>query len=111
MPLTAEVQTVVDTLREPRLSLSDLPLDRARDEYIKQLARTGGAPVTMAEVDDSRLALNGRELSLRCYRPEGLAAGPAPTLVYFHGGGWVPGAVAISRDPAPTTIFSQDKAQ
>lgn len=91
MPLTAEVQTVVDTLREPRLSLSDLPLDRARDEYIKQLARTGGAPVAMAEVDDSRLALNGRELSLRCYRPEGLAAGPAPTLVYFHGGGWVLG--------------------
>lgn len=91
MPLTPEVQTVVDTLRSARTSLTELPLERARQEYIKQLARTGGTPASMAQVEDSALALDGRDLGLRRYRPEGLAAGAAPTLVYFHGGGWVLG--------------------
>lgn len=91
MPLTHEVQTVVDTLREAKVSLTELPLERARLEYVKLLARTGGEPVAIAHIEDGQLPLGDRQLAIRCYRPEGLADAPAPTLVYFHGGGWVLG--------------------
>jgi acetyl esterase len=33
----------------------------------------------------------GGPLALRVIRPQGFAGGPAPVLVYFHGGGWVLG--------------------
>lgn len=48
------------------------------------------APRAMAEVRD--LAAPGPlgPIPLRLYRPAGVAS-PAPTLVYFHGGGWVIG--------------------
>lgn len=91
MPLTSEVQSVVDTFNQAETALTDLPLATARDEYVKLLARAGGEPVAMASVENLSLTLDGRELGLRRYRPEGLAAGIAPTVVYFHGGGWVLG--------------------
>ena len=39
--------------------------------------------------------LQGAEgrLRARVYRPRGLPSGPAPALVYFHGGGWVVGSI------------------
>lgn len=91
MPLTSEVAGVVAKMREADISFSDLGLADARQFYIDTLARSGGEPVPMGQIDEHRLPLDGRSLGARRYRPQGLAEGAAPTLVYFHGGGWVLG--------------------
>ena len=45
-----------------------------------------GGPV-MAETTDRWIAARGRRIFCRVFRP--IAHGSLPTLVYFHGGGWV----------------------
>ncbi len=91
MSLTPEVADVVAKMREAAISFEDLGLADARQFYIDTLAASGGEPVPMATVSDHEIALEGRTIGARRYRPEALAAGAAPTLVYFHGGGWVLG--------------------
>ena len=62
----------------------------ARRTYLERRAVTQPAPRPIAEVRD--LAASGPHgaIPLRLYRPAGVAS-PAPTLVYYHGGGWVMG--------------------
>jgi acetyl esterase len=91
MSLTPEVAGVVARMREAKISFADLGLADARQFYIDTLATSGGEPSAMGEIVDHEIALDGRSIGARRYRPEGLAEGAAPTLVYFHGGGWVLG--------------------
>ena len=91
MSLTPEVAGVVAKMREAKISFADLGLADARQFYIDTLAASGGEPVPMAEITEHELALEGRNVAARRYRPEGLPEGAAPTLVYYHGGGWVLG--------------------
>ncbi|MFS8087213.1 MAG: alpha/beta hydrolase [Acidobacteriota bacterium] len=63
---------------------------RARIEEVGRRERRPYPP--SLEVSDHYLALPGRELAVRLYRP---ASRTAPALlVYFHGGGWVIGSIA-----------------
>ncbi|MGZ4436097.1 MAG: alpha/beta hydrolase [Nocardioidaceae bacterium] len=52
-------------------------------------ARPAGAVVPVASVEDTVLPGPAGQLAARVYRPE--ADGPVPTVVLFHGGGWVIG--------------------
>jgi acetyl esterase len=45
----------------------------------------------MAETTDRWVAARGRRIYCRVHRPR--SDQPLPTLVYFHGGGWVWGSV------------------
>jgi acetyl esterase len=73
---------------------------RARSEAI---ARRFPFPPDDVARDDHWLALPGREIAVRVYRPR---AGRLPALVYLHGGGWVAGSIethdgfcgALARD-------------
>ena len=64
-----------------------IPLDphRAVNDILALRTATGG-PV-MAETTDRWVAARGRRIMCRVYRP--YTDRPLPTLVYFHGGGWV----------------------
>lgn len=64
-----------------------IPLDphRAVNDALGMRAAQGG-PV-MAETTDRWVAARGRRIFCRVYRPR--TDRPLPTLVYFHGGGWV----------------------
>ena len=73
---------------------------RGIEELTVEEARIRGGSVTVAsvpfeEVAEVRDVAVGSEPSLpaRFYRPR---AGTLPLLVYFHGGGWVVGSVALS---------------
>ena len=89
--LDPQAQALIDLIAErgipPTHTLT--PAD-ARTFYRERRSFSQPAPRTMAEVRD--LAAPGPlgPIPLRLYRPAGLAS-PAPTLVYFHGGGWVIG--------------------
>jgi acetyl esterase len=62
----------------------------ARAWYRERRSFSQPAPRAMAEVRDLVAPGPNGPIPLRLYRPAGLAS-PAPTLVYFHGGGWVIG--------------------
>lgn len=72
------------------------PSPAQRRERIEEIgrreARPHGAGAAGLEVTDHYLALPGRELPVRLYRP--VASAPTGLLVYFHGGGWVIGSIA-----------------
>jgi acetyl esterase len=57
---------------------------------LETLATTISAPRPVADVQTSQLELPGRVIPLRTYRP-GVAG--APTLMWFHGGGYVSGSL------------------
>ncbi len=48
-----------------------------------------GVPEEVEKVEDKMISVDGGEISIRIYTPEG--EGPFPALVYYHGGGWVIG--------------------
>lgn len=76
--------------------LGPLPQDASatqRRARIEKIGRREARPYPAGlEVTDHYLALPGREIPVRLYRP----ASPLPSglLVYLHGGGWVIGSIA-----------------
>jgi acetyl esterase/lipase len=70
-----------------------LPPGEAR-EYIRgSSAATAGPPVPMAEVRGLEIRGPASPLAARLYVPFGAEQAPRPTLVFFHGGGWVVGGL------------------
>src|SRR5262245_1208120 len=72
----------------PPPAVLDVGARRERMEAIN--ARFPPAPDAIAR-EDRVLALPGRDLRVRIYRP---SRETLPALVYFHGGGWVTGSIA-----------------
>ncbi|MGN8197642.1 alpha/beta hydrolase [Salinisphaera sp. RV14] len=91
MTLLPEVQAVVDKLNGAEISFTDLTVPEARQLYVDTLARSGGEPVAMGAVEDHRIPGPAGDVAIRRYRPEGLGTTAAPTVIYYHGGGWVLG--------------------
>jgi acetyl esterase len=89
--LDPQAKALIDLIAEKALPPTHMlsPAD-ARAYYRDRRGFSQPAPRAMAEVRD--LAAPGPlgEIALRLYRPAGLPAA-APTLVYYHGGGWVIG--------------------
>jgi acetyl esterase len=100
----AEGQGMADTSRwDPEM----LQFQRAADEYARQFPpvrvafpfephravndilamRTASGGPVMAEQTDRWIGARGRRIFCRVYRPR--IDRPLPTMVYFHGGGWV----------------------
>jgi len=75
----------------------DVAARRARAEAI---AQRFPAPADRVARRDHWVALPGREILVRVYRP---APGTLPALVYFHGGGWIAGSV-FTHDGACATL-------
>lgn len=63
----------------------------ARRQRMERIARRFPPPEDAVARGDAWIALPGRELAVRLYRPR---AGTLPAIVYFHGGGWVAGSLA-----------------
>ena len=59
-----------------------------------------GPEEPVASVVDHRVAVDGGEITVRVYTPEG--SGPFPGFVYFHGGGWVAGDINTMDRPCRT---------
>jgi acetyl esterase len=86
---TAEQEKAAAAYPPARLAFPFEPNRRINDQL--GLRTAAGGP-EMAETTDRWLQLRGRRIYCRVYRPviNPPATGrPLPTLVYFHGGGWV----------------------
>ena len=75
----------------PQFYQLDVPAARAVYQQLGE--KFGGPVIEMAAVEGRQAGGAVGKLPIRIYRPHGLARGAAPTLVYFHGGGWTIGSI------------------
>ncbi|OLS35556.1 alpha/beta hydrolase fold domain-containing protein [Bacillus sp. MRMR6] len=73
-------------------SLGAPPMEQLTPEMARMAADfrlLAGVPEQVAKVENRMIPVDGGEIPVRIYTPEG--EGPFPALVYYHGGGWVIG--------------------
>jgi acetyl esterase len=61
-------------------------------------AAAADPPIPMAQVEQLEIPGEAGPIPVRHYRPGNLAPGPAPLLIYYHGGGWVIGDLDTHDD-------------
>jgi len=79
--------------RSGQKPLSQLGVAKAREEFDAFQAIMGGRPVVVGEIVDRTVGTPTGKMRVRLYRPPGSVARPLPTILYFHGGGWVIGSL------------------
>lgn len=95
--LDAEARMLLDLMEEAnkagRPKLETLPHAIGRKAVDKMSEDGEAEPMEVAEVADGGFMGPGGEIRFRRYRPLGVAAGALPTLIYYHGGGFVIGTI------------------
>ena len=95
--LDSEARLLLDLMEKAvddgRPRLSSLPHAVGRAAVDKMSEDGEAAPPDVASVQDGAFAGPGGEIRFRRYRPLGSAGGPLPTLIYYHGGGFVIGNI------------------
>jgi len=89
MPVTPEVQTILDLLA----AVDDVPIEEMTPQAMREayaMLNATGSKAEMASVTDRTVPGRGGDIPVRVYVPT-TEPGPRPVLVYFHGGGWVIG--------------------
>jgi acetyl esterase len=90
MPLHPQVKKALDAMTAAGPPLHQLSPQEGRKAILAMRATTG-EPEPVGKVEDRTFHGPGGQLPVRIYTPNG--RGPFPVLVYFHGGGWVVGAI------------------
>ena len=99
MPLDPEIEAAFfgESLDDaPAFALGVAESRAAEYEFIELC----GPAEPVASVVDRTVPVDGGEIGVRIYTPEG--TGPFPCLVYFHGGGWVAGDLNTMDRPCRT---------
>lgn len=73
--------------------LHQLGVVEARKEFDAFMLLLGGRPAPVGEIVDRTMAGPAGPLRIRIYRPAHSVARLLPTILYFHGGGWVIGSL------------------
>jgi len=94
MALDPHMKTLIDQIEAlgapPMHTLTPDQARAAMDGMVMMM----GSGEEIASVEDRALDVGGRTLPVRIYRPDGVGDGPAPTLVFYHGGGFVIGSLS-----------------
>ncbi|MFZ5782657.1 MAG: alpha/beta hydrolase [Pseudomonadota bacterium] len=95
--LDPEARILLDLMekatQEGRPKLHTLPHAVGRKAVDKMSEDSEADPPDVAETADGAFAGPGGEIRFRRYRPLGASAGALPTLIYYHGGGFVIGNI------------------
>jgi acetyl esterase len=95
--LDAEARMLLDLMekavQEGRPKLHTLPYVVGRRAVDKMSEDSEADPMQVDEVIDGAFAGPGGQIRFRRYRPQTAAAEPLPTLIYYHGGGFVIGNI------------------
>jgi acetyl esterase len=92
MTLDPIMKAFLDQLyAQPGLKMYELPPAQAREMFVGLMQLAGPQNVPIGKVANLLAPGPGGEIPLRVYTPVGAGDGPLPTLVFFHGGGFVIG--------------------
>jgi acetyl esterase len=95
--LDAEARMLLDLMekavQDGRPKLHTLPYAVGRQAVDKMSEDSEADPPQVGEAIDGDFAGPGGKIRFRRYRPQGAAAGPLATLIYYHGGGFVIGTI------------------
>lgn len=93
MPLDPLVKAFLDKAAAiPRPKAWEVPPVLARQSFAGMMQLTGPKDVPVGKIDNFTLPGPAGALRARAYAPVA-AVGPQPTLIYFHGGGFVVGGL------------------
>lgn len=97
MPLDPHTEGLLKALQDQGLkSFEQMSVEEARGA-IETFAGLQAEPQEVKQVIEHSVDGEGGPLKVRIYVPE--VAGPLPVLVYYHGGGWVGGSLAVVDEP------------
>jgi len=95
--LDSEARLLLDLMdkatQDGRPKLSDLPHAVGRMAVNKMSEEGEAEPPAVASTIDGAFEGPGGAIGFRRYRPLGATPGPLPTLIYYHGGGFVIGSI------------------
>ena len=102
--LDQEARMLLDLMekatQDGRPKLNTLPYAVGRQAVDKMSEDSEADPPQVGETSDGDFAGPGGKIRFRRYRPQGAAAGLLPTLIYYHGGGFVIGNIERTIRPA-----------
>lgn len=79
--------------RSGQPAVHTMSVAEAREEYDAFMQMLGGRPAPVSAILDRTIPGPAGPMRVRIYRPAGTVARLLPTIVYFHGGGWVIGSL------------------
>jgi acetyl esterase len=95
--LDPEARTILDLMEKAAAQgqpkLHTLPYAQGRAAVDKLSEDSEAAPPEVAATIDGAIPVPGAEIKFRRYRPLGVVGERLPTLVYYHGGGFVIGNI------------------
>jgi acetyl esterase len=112
--LDAEARMLLDLMEEAtkagRPKLETLPHAIGRQSVDKMSEDSEADPPEVAETIDGAFAGPGGEIRYRRYLPLGVEAGSLPTLIYYHGGGFVIGTIE-THDSTCRRVANRSRCQ
>lgn len=101
MPVDPHIAQVLEAMEATQAPAIHAGTPEAGRGLFVRMSRTMRAPehsASVASTEDRLVPTPAGGLRARVYRPEG--RGPCPTIVFFHGGGWVVGDLETHDDIA-----------
>ena len=96
MPLDIQMKSLLDAMAAAKNpAFHTLTPQEAR--RIAAARPQAGEPEPVAKVEDRAIPAAAGNIPIRIYQPAGIP--PFGALVYFHGGGWVLGDIAMTEQP------------
>jgi acetyl esterase len=93
MPLDPLVKAFLDkAAATPRQRAWEMTPDQLRQAFLAMMQQTGPKDVPVGKIENFTIPGPGGPMRARAYAPIA-AVGPLPTLIFFHGGGFVAGSL------------------
>ena len=112
--LDAETRFLLDLMDKAvangRPRLETMPYKEGRTGVDKMSEDSEADPPEVESVGDGEFEGPRGLIKFRAYRPLGAAAGPLPTLIYYHGGGFVIGNIA-THDSTCRRLANKSRCQ
>lgn len=94
MPLDPLLKAFLDQMAsQPGPKMSEIAPAQARELFVGLMSMVGPKDVPIGKAVNQTIPAPQGEIPIRIYTPVAAAAEALPTLIFFHGGGWVIGSV------------------